>query len=250
MLYLSFGDVGVFDISDPEQLQLISRIDVPGSATTIAFENNKVYVGNTNNWIGIFDVSSPNNPSPFYDEQLGAYQWDIAINQLAVINNHIYFEVDHPNYAGLQVCHYEQEKGFVMDGYFESDLLKISQSGVYGATRRGTISYNKNKLITNVNNERKLRDKSFLLYQNHPNPFNSSTKIKFTLEKSGYILLNIYNIKGQKVKTLLDGHVAEGSHIVHWDGTNDSGKQCSSGIFICRLQQNNKSFTKKIMCLK
>jgi aminopeptidase N len=94
------------------------------------------------------------------------------------------------------------------------------------------------------------QNKSVALLNNHPNPFNNTTKIQFTIEKSGEVVLNLYNIKGQKIKTLFSRHATEGSHVVLWNGSNDSGVLCSSGIFICRLKQQNTILTKKITYIK
>ena len=61
----------------------------------------------------------------------------------------------------------------------------------------------------------------FQLYQNYPNPFNPSTTIPFSLNEAGFVNILIYNITGQKVRTLVDNHHTGGSHTVTWDGLDD-----------------------------
>ncbi len=66
---------------------------------------------------------------------------------------------------------------------------------------------------------------------NYPNPFNPTTNIKFSLKADSKVLLNIYNIRGQKVKTLINDNMEAGYHTIVWDGRDDSGKSVSSGVY-------------------
>jgi hypothetical protein len=97
----------------------------------------------------------------------------------------------------------------------------------------------------------------FKLHQNYPNPFNPTTRINFDLSKDGHVTIMIYNVLGQKVKTLYNHEYFEaGYKTVTWNGRNDSGLEVSSGIYflrvIYRMSENNKVFTeiKKTMVLK
>lgn len=85
---------------------------------------------------------------------------------------------------------------------------------------------------------------------NYPNPFNPSTTIKLDLAESGQIELAIYNIKGQKVKTLLDCTTSPGIYECVWYGKDETGKSVSSGQYVVNLQQNGKETAKKIMMIK
>jgi hypothetical protein len=85
---------------------------------------------------------------------------------------------------------------------------------------------------------------------NYPNPFNPSTTIKLELSEAGKIELAIYNIKGQKVKTLLDCTTAPGTYECIWNGKDEMGKSVSSGQYLVKLQQNGKETAKKILILK
>ncbi|MCF7858015.1 MAG: T9SS type A sorting domain-containing protein, partial [Candidatus Cloacimonetes bacterium] len=75
---------------------------------------------------------------------------------------------------------------------------------------------------------------------NYPNPFNPSTTIKLDLAESGKIVLAIYNIKGQKVKTLLDAYSSKGHFEIIWRGTDDSKKKVSSGNYFIKLKVNGE----------
>ncbi|RLC54034.1 MAG: hypothetical protein DRH89_09940, partial [Candidatus Cloacimonadota bacterium] len=92
------------------------------------------------------------------------------------------------------------------------------------------------------------------LMQNYPNPFNPTTNIDFSLKQDSFVSLNIYNIRGQKVKTLVSDEMQAGYHSVVWNGTNDSGKSVSSGMYFSSFDTNdeNGDFTsvKKMILLK
>jgi hypothetical protein len=90
----------------------------------------------------------------------------------------------------------------------------------------------------------------FTLSQSYPNPFNQTTKIEFTLAKSGFVSLNIYDILGRKVKTLVSEHLSSGYKSVLWDGKNESGDDVASGIYFYQLKVGNFSETKKLVLLK
>ena len=86
---------------------------------------------------------------------------------------------------------------------------------------------------------------------NYPNPFNPETKIVFDLPESGQVKLEIYNIKGQKVKTLLDCYMSPGRSEMLWNSKDDNGKRVSSGVYFYRLNVNDKiEKTKKMLLLK
>jgi subtilisin family serine protease len=92
--------------------------------------------------------------------------------------------------------------------------------------------------------------KEFSLYQNYPNPFNLGTNISFYLPERSIVSLSIYNILGEKVKTLVNGDMAAGSHALTWNGTNDAGSVVSTGIYLYKMTAGDKSVTKKMSLLK
>lgn len=76
---------------------------------------------------------------------------------------------------------------------------------------------------------------TFGLSQNYPNPFNPVTTITYQLPVAGKVRLEIYNILGQKVKTLVDAQQPAEYYTLQWDGRNDHGRQVGSGMYIYRL---------------
>ncbi len=86
---------------------------------------------------------------------------------------------------------------------------------------------------------------------NYPNPFNPTTTIKFTTtEHTEHTELNIYNMKGQKVKQLVSGQLSAGKHSVIWDGRDENNNPVSSGIYLYRLETADKVISKKMILIK
>ncbi|MFH0931856.1 MAG: S8/S53 family peptidase [Candidatus Zixiibacteriota bacterium] len=90
----------------------------------------------------------------------------------------------------------------------------------------------------------------FNLFQNYPNPFNLATNISFYISAKSEVNLTIYNILGERVKTLVNGTFEAGSHTVTWDGKNEAGSVVASGIYFYKLNAGNNVITKKMSLLK
>jgi len=90
----------------------------------------------------------------------------------------------------------------------------------------------------------------YALLQNYPNPFNPQTTICYRLARTGPARLQIYNIAGQRIITLVDGMRPAGEHAAIWDGRDRAGRAISAGIYFCRLQAGEFSETKKMVLLK
>ncbi|RMG94891.1 MAG: T9SS C-terminal target domain-containing protein [Chloroflexi bacterium] len=97
--------------------------------------------------------------------------------------------------------------------------------------------------------------RSPILHQNYPNPFNPSTTIVFSLPYNSptgqaRITLQIFDITGRKVRTLIDSDLPAGNHVVQWDGTNDAGQPVSSGLYFYRLNAGKFQQTRKMLLLR
>jgi len=88
------------------------------------------------------------------------------------------------------------------------------------------------------------------LKSNYPNPFNPSTTITFDILKDSHVCLEIFNIKGQKVKTLVDGLRGSGNHSIVWDGHDDIGREVNSGIYFYRMVSGEYTSVRKMILLK
>jgi len=134
---------------------------------------------------------------------------------------------------------------YVFKGYangreaFESDL-STSSSIVIRNSGVDKITFNSDKIIP----------REFAVYQNYPNPFNPTTEIKYTLPSKEHVQIVIYNIVGQKVKTLVSKEQEAGIHKISWDGTNNMGRKLSSGIYIYAVTVGHHKSVKKMALIK
>ncbi len=88
------------------------------------------------------------------------------------------------------------------------------------------------------------------LMQNYPNPFNPETNIEFRLPSATNVTLEVYNLLGQKVKTLVSDYREAGYHTVRWNGTNDSGDLVPSGVYFYRMTAGDFVKTNKMIMLR
>jgi hypothetical protein len=88
------------------------------------------------------------------------------------------------------------------------------------------------------------------LEQNAPNPFNPSTRIRFLVPAAGSVELAVFDVRGQRVRTLLSGSQPAGVSEAPWDGRNDAGVPAASGIYFCRLSAQGNVLTRKMVLLR
>jgi len=91
---------------------------------------------------------------------------------------------------------------------------------------------------------------SYELLQNYPNPFNSETIIKFRVPEKSHVKIDIYNVIGQHVVTLVDGVYGSGEHTVKWDGKDKFNRELSSGIYFYMMRSNGYIFSRKMVYIK
>ena len=85
---------------------------------------------------------------------------------------------------------------------------------------------------------------------NFPNPFNPSTTISFSIQYANNVELSIFNIKGQKIATLINEQLSKGIHSINWSGCDHNGNQVSSGIYLYKLKVGNQESVKRMLLLK
>lgn len=103
---------------------------------------------------------------------------------------------------------------------------------------------------TDVPNELIRLHSSLMLSQNYPNPFNAGTDIRYSLPYRSQVTIEIFNLLGQKIKTVVDEEKPAGNYTVTWDGTDDRGNTVASGIYFYRIKAGNHVDSKKMLMLK
>lgn len=105
-------------------------------------------------------------------------------------------------------------------------------------------------LATDVDDDPTVLPTGYRLAQNYPNPFNPTTEIEYSLSGAGLVRLDVMNILGQTVTTLVDGWRQPGNYSARWDGRDQSGETVASGVYLYRLRAGEYSSTRKMMLLK
>jgi hypothetical protein len=88
------------------------------------------------------------------------------------------------------------------------------------------------------------------LYGNYPNPFNPETTIRYSVAEDGPVTIDVFNSRGQLVKTLVNDSKAAGNHSVVWDGRDNNGSSVSSGIYYYKMYAGKYSSTRKMILMK
>jgi hypothetical protein len=95
-----------------------------------------------------------------------------------------------------------------------------------------------------------LRPTHFALGQNFPNPFNPTTIIQYALPRTSQVQIEIYNVLGQRVRTLVNETQEPGYKTINWDGKDDAGSEVSSGVYFCHIQAGSFVKSMKMTLLK
>ena len=88
------------------------------------------------------------------------------------------------------------------------------------------------------------------MHQNFPNPFNISTSISYVLPEDSFVKLNVYDLLGREVRTLVNGIQMKGNNRIYWDATTDTGELVSAGIYLYTITARNHFLTRKMLLLK
>lgn len=105
-------------------------------------------------------------------------------------------------------------------------------------------------LVTDIDDDYTALIPGQLSLANYPNPFNTSTEIRFNLPEAGNATIELYDIAGRLVKTAASGYMNAGISSVKWDGTNDMGIKVSSGIYFVRLATDYKQVVHRLTLVK
>jgi len=125
--------------------------------------------------------------------------------------------------------------GFIVDNVNYSDFV---YSSLFDCISASTLDVSE-----------KISPSTFYLYQNHPNPFNPITQINYQLSKNSHIKIEVYDMMGKLVKTLVNEFQSPGYRSVKWDGQNFENQKVSSGVYFYSLQSESFSATKKMILL-
>jgi hypothetical protein len=150
----------------------------------------------------------------------------------------------------LKVLVYSLDKGIkIPAGAKNIFAVPISGEGTIELTDVQLSDYYGNLLEVSIDKQAAL-PRTYALHQNYPNPFNAATTIMYELPVASHVTIEIFNILGQKVVTLLDDQELAGIHSIHWSGSDESGKTVSSGVYFYRISTPGFTAEKKMVLMK
>ena len=131
-----------------------------------------------------------------------------------------------------------EPNGYYTNGVFDRTNLMSNIMGYFGTVAGGTAT----GIDSGVKN---------VLSHAYPNPFNPMTKIAYSVKEAGPVTIEIYNVAGRVVRTLLDTELDAGANgFVTWDGTTEAGERCASGVYFYRIAAPGFTESHKMIMLK
>ncbi len=135
--------------------------------------------------------------------------------------------------------------GYFQPGVYDVSLSIETEQGTRFMSKEDFIQVNPTAVDDPLQPDALIRD-----LRNYPNPFSQMNTVVFELKDSAQVKLDIFNSKGQLVRTLLDANKAAGQHQLNWNGLDDSGTAAASGVYFYRLRAGDESSTGKMLLLK
>ena len=158
-------------------------------------------------------------------------------------------EYGYPQIFDIFKFDYDLNNLWSTDEYFRFYFKKLSDEGFLFYCDYSFHIIRTNEEFVSVSDE--IIPEVCYYLSNFPNPFNPSTTIEFSILNNSKIDLSIYNIKGQKIKTLSHNSFTKGNHSIVWNGDDDFGNSVSSGIYLYKLKVNGKTeIARKCLLLK
>ena len=202
--------------------------------------------------IGIFDADAIQNSgdcsSVTGETLVGAGLW--TGGQLEVVS---IGSVDNCAFGGFQLPGYQTGNEVMIKVYrdgmeYTATATYSAGTGTFGDLFMAVSELTLGEVLDN--DDVWFGPESYTLSQNYPNPFNPVTQISFDAGISGEVSIIVYDILGNKVKTIMSGFVTPGNYVASWDATDESGNNVSSGVYIYSLVSPEQTISKRMLLVK
>ena len=250
-------ETGLFDVELP-----VGIYDITATLTgyeTITFEDVEVLEGTlTPIYFELYYLQAPENLQTVINDNIVDLSWEHnqpTENGGRKQNNHSNREFQNFNiYRNMDGDEFEL-LGTTTDLIFEDNLVEAGEyeyyvTAMYDQGNESEASNVETVIWEGAGSNDPLIPIANALYQNSPNPFNPETRISFDLKEDAQVSLEIYNMKGQKVKTVINNKLLAGQHSVVWYGKNNNDKTVSSGIYFYKIEAENFQKTRKMLLMK
>jgi hypothetical protein len=148
--------------------------------------------------------------------------------------------------SSARVAYQAYEKNDVSMVIDQEGIIRYRGAGVNSTSIKSWID---NLLATNVESNEGIARTS-QLYQNYPNPFNPVTNIRFELLKSEQVILQIFDIEGRLIKTLIDNRLFAGTHELSWNGLDDQSRPVASGVYYYNIKAGTYQSARRMVLMR
>ncbi len=233
-LYVTNEDgLVVVSLTNAYAPQILGSVATPGTATKVDVVGNFAYVTEMEEGLRIIDVSQPNQPVLRGGVDTLYKAWDVFVDGSYAYVTHFnspcveIISVEHPNVpyplASLSTLHMAFAT-FIHDGQIViADGLAGCQ--ISGVQCPSLSPYGKSRVVPEVSDRISV----------YPNPFNPNTTLSFSLARSGFADLRIYDARGAQVRVLVSEELSTGDHLYKWNGVSDNGARVPSGVYLYKL---------------
>jgi hypothetical protein len=237
-----WSSIRFYDVSNP------ANPIVKGSTPTFAksgnegfsIDGNFAYVPNGDS-LKIYSIIDLMTPTLVSQIKTGGYGYTSV-----VASNYCYVASEG---TGVRAINISIPSIPVEDGYYDgapqSRGLTANGKYVYVAEKADGLTIYSNDLVTSVADKDAMIPEYITLHQNYPNPFNPTTKIVVELKEKAFVSLEVFNMLGQRVATLLSNQLESGSYNLSFEGSS-----LSTGVYLYRLVANGVTITKKMTLIK
>lgn len=249
----TYGDIGIWENWTWYETEL-SLADYAGQSVKVAF--NIVANDNANNFIDNVSIgaSSRNEGTRKISNSVYAMNTDKSLDEIfATQTRNSRSSRNSRELTGFKVY----RDGGMIHEITDATVMTYNDMDVAGGTHTyyvaavyGDEEVNSNSVEILASDSENLEAYTTSYKGNFPNPFNPTTTVRFSIAKAADVKLVVYNVKGQIVKTLANETMAIGNHEVQWNGNDNNGKSCASGIYYIRMNVDNYSKTSKMLLMK
>jgi hypothetical protein len=245
MVQSTWGALYFYDISSPESPSLQDTVALVTGTSWLSLDAGHAYVHDFDT-LRIYDISNLTDVTQVSTVFTGG-SWDgDAFRE----GDYVYVNIEE---GGIKVFDVTDITAPVevasIDPLNVARAITVRDGYAYVAEKSGGFSVYNNDLVLSTDNTAELPTE-FMLAQNYPNPFNPSTTISYTIAQNTHVKLEIVNLVGNTVRTLLNTRVPSGNHSIVWNGRTNDGKLATSGIYVYKISVGEITQSRKMMFLK
>jgi hypothetical protein len=245
LAYVTGYDNGlrIVDISDPSHPQEIGHFGEASplmNLVDVCVNNDRAYIVDASWGLTVVDVSDPRNPERVCSYEIQGGTYSIAIyNDLVYIANSSngFLILDVSNLDSIVQVGFYDTPGLTKEITLYNGLIYVADGtnlGIYRYTNQGIIKENMIKSPS-----------GFLLNPAYPNPFNSMTNIRYQLPEASKVSIQIFDIQGREIVTLINDNVKAGYYNVIWNAPDNP-----AGVYLLRIEAGSYRATRKVVLVK